>query len=52
MTYLIAWWLGFKDRLETESFGRTHDEDQDWNEAYDRGRNFAEWLLGVKDDDE
>lgn len=24
--------------------GRTHDTDQDWNEAYDRGMNLADTL--------
>lgn len=25
-------------------FGRTHESDHDWNEAYDRGMNAADWL--------
>lgn len=24
--------------------GRTHPDNQDWNESYDRGMNAADWL--------
>ncbi len=34
---------GFWERLrEGDSFGRTHESNQDWNEAYDRGANAAD----------
>lgn len=26
--------------------GRTHETNQDWNEAYDKGMNLADWLRG------
>lgn len=26
--------------------GRTHPENWQWNEAYDRGMNLADWLRG------
>jgi hypothetical protein len=45
MSETDAFRLGFFDRLDGEAFGRTWDDDQDLNEAYDRGRNFAEELF-------
>ena len=43
-----AFQLGFRERLEGGgAFGRTWDDDQDLNEAYDRGMNFAEELFDL-----
>lgn len=46
-TLIYAWLVGFLDRLPNDSCGRTHETSQDWNEAYDRGRNVAEWFTGA-----
>jgi hypothetical protein len=43
---IYAWLQGFIERLPNDSCGRTHPTNQDWNEAYDRGRYFAARLLG------
>lgn len=43
-TELDAFKLGFIEMLRGE-FGRTWQKDQDLNEAYDRGGNFAEELF-------
>ncbi|MGP5017471.1 hypothetical protein ACTXK7_07355 [Vreelandella alkaliphila] len=44
---LFARYQGFHDYLtEGEGSGRTHPSSQDWNEAYDEGRNEAEGLNG------
>jgi hypothetical protein len=40
-TCLYAFIIGFVERLQSESFGRTHETNQDWNDAYDRGRYLA-----------
>lgn len=46
-THIFAYWQGFWERLTLgDSFGRTHETDQDWNEAYDRGANLADKLKG------
>ena len=37
-----AWLLGLWECRS--DFGRTHPTDQDWNEAYDRGRAFGRFL--------
>lgn len=44
MTQIEAFKLGFREMLAGE-FGRTWNHDQDLNEAYDRGGNFAEELF-------
>jgi hypothetical protein len=45
-TEIEAFVLGFVERFtEPDSdMGRTWNDNQDLNEAYDRGMNFAEWL--------
>ena len=43
---MVAFILGFFERLSGDAFGRTWPDDQDKNEAYDRGRNLAERLMG------
>ena len=40
-TLTFAFCQGFCERLQSEAFGRTHETNQDWNVAYDRGRYFA-----------
>ncbi len=47
MTEIDAFVLGFRDRLDGAGTGRTWPHDQDLNEAYDRGMNFAEELFGL-----
>lgn len=43
-----AFRMGFIERLlGSGAFGRTWDDDQDLNEAYDRGMNFAEELFDL-----
>lgn len=42
-----AFWLGFIERHRGGYEGRTHADRQDWNKAYDRGRNLAERLAGI-----
>jgi hypothetical protein len=45
MKTLYAWWLGFIEHINGESdCGRTWPDDQDCNEAYDRGWNFADFI--------
>lgn len=45
MRMIVPFWLGFIDWFRFGGvFGRTSDEDQDWNEAYDHGRNLGERL--------
>lgn len=45
--YLYAFVQGFYERAtEGDSAGRTHETDQGWNEAYDRGMNLADRLVG------
>lgn len=52
-THVRAYWLGFIERFRFgDGFGRTHPLDQDWNEAYDRGANFADLIKGVKLEEE
>lgn len=44
---LYAWLCGFVERATYgDGFGRTHASNQNWNEAYDRGANMADSLLG------
>lgn len=43
---LYAFILGVIDRFRGECFGRTWNDDQSKNEAYDRGRNLAEAIVG------
>ena len=48
MTEIEAFKLGFLERLYgSGAFGRTWDDDQDANEAYDRGMSFAEALFDL-----
>ena len=47
MKEIDAFKLGFFEHLESGwCGGRTWDHDQDLNEAYDRGMNYAEELFG------
>ena len=44
-TLLFAFAQGLYERLTLgDAFGRTHPTNQDWNEAYDRGANLADWF--------
>lgn len=44
----FAYAQGFWERLRLgDAFGRTHETNQDWNEAYDRGANLADALRGA-----
>ena len=44
---LFAWYQGFYERMtEGPNCGRTHETNEDWNEAYDEGMNEAEALDG------
>lgn len=44
--------LGFYEYLTLGAdFGRTHEKNQDWNEAYDQGRNEAEAYLRRREED-
>lgn len=44
-TVMFAFAQGFWERLTLgDAFGRTHETNQDWNEAYDRGANLADRL--------
>ena len=46
MTEIEAFKLGFREHLEMDFCGgRTWPDDQDLNEAYDRGMNLAEALF-------
>lgn len=43
-TTFFAYCQGFSERRRYgDDAGRTHPINQDWNEAYDRGQNMAEW---------
>lgn len=47
-TRLFAFAQGCCERLRLgDAFGRTHESDQRWNEAYDRGANLADRLTGA-----
>lgn len=42
---LYAYLLGFYERLRFgDGFGRSHQSNHDWNDAYDRGANLADWI--------
>lgn len=45
-TTLYAYLCGFFERLQSDAFGRTHETNQDWNDAYDSGRELAARLFG------
>lgn len=45
-TALYAYVVGFIERLQSDAFGRTHETNGDWNDAYDRGRALATRLVG------
>lgn len=45
-TTLYAYVCGFIERLQSDAFGRTHETNGDWNDAYDRGRALAAKLAG------
>lgn len=41
---LFAYLQGYYERRKYgDGFGRTHEELESWNEAYDRGANMADW---------
>lgn len=54
MSKLLSWWretllhaylCGLYERTRWgDGFGRTHELNQDWNEAYDTGANHADWF--------
>lgn len=44
-TLIYAYVIGFVERLQSDAFGRTHETNQDWNDAYDRGRGLAPRLV-------
>jgi hypothetical protein len=44
-----AFVLGLIDALRCPDVGRTHATNQDWNEAYDRGRSVGLRLRGQED---
>lgn len=41
-----AYCQGFIEFFQSPGTGRTHATDQDWNDAYDRGRNLADLITG------
>ena len=41
-SHLFAFLQGFFEQVRDGCGGRTHDSDQGWNEAYDRGMNLAD----------
>lgn len=44
-----AYAIGFYERATLgDCFGRTHEENMDWNEAYDQGANLADRLVGER----
>jgi hypothetical protein len=44
-THTFAYVQGLYERLRWgDGFGRTHDSDLSWSEAYDSGANLADWL--------
>ena len=44
-TLVYAYLCGLYERLRYgDAFGRTHDTNIDWNEAYDAGANLADKL--------
>lgn len=46
-TTSYAFILGFIERTRFyDGFGRTHATNQDWNDAYDKGANFSDKLIG------
>jgi len=45
-THFFAYWQGFFEHLRYSGMGRSHPEDDDWNEAYDGGWNLADKLMG------
>lgn len=48
-SHFFAFWQGLWEHLSTNgNGGRTHKTDQGWNEAYDRGMNWADRLLRIK----
>lgn len=47
MKRILPFLLGLYERMRWgDGFGRTWADDQDKNEAYDRGANVADWLRG------
>lgn len=43
---IYAYVVGFYERARYgDGFGRTHDTNQSWNEAYDSGANLADKLF-------
>ncbi|WP_162815056.1 hypothetical protein [Erythrobacter aureus] len=47
-TLLFAFVQGFIENLDGCG-GRTHPTNADWNEAYDRGMNFADFVTGNRE---
>jgi hypothetical protein len=45
-TLIFAFVQGFIERLQSDAFGRTHETNQDWNDAYDKGRSWARRIVG------
>lgn len=46
-TLIFAFFQGLVERFRFgDGFGRTHDFNVDWNEAYDRGANVVDKVLG------
>lgn len=43
----FAYVQGLYERIRwADGFGRTHPDNQSWNEAYDRGANLADKIMG------
>lgn len=48
-SHVYAYLQGLYERLRwVDGFGRTHETDEGWNEAYDSGANLADRIMGVK----
>jgi len=47
-TLVFAFLQGLFEQLRDGCGGRTHPTSADWNEAYDRGMNLADWLRGER----
>ena len=46
-TILYAYLIGLYERFRwCDGFGRSHETNADWNEAYDKGANHADVLRG------
>ena len=50
--YADAWLMGYEEAVEdgvVSDMGLTHPDDQDWNEAYDAGRDFRIKEEGIEE---